>query len=299
MSLKKPYITILTPTYNRGDLLRVCYESLKKQTNKDFQWVIVDDGSIDETKSVVESFCEESPQMNIKYLYKENGGKHTALNYSHSYIEGNYVLMLDSDDTLTENAVETVYDGWKMYEDNEEVGIVTFLKGDSVDSPNAYVKDENVPVEILGYPRICVKSCDCCEVIRTELMKKYPFPVFPNEKFVSEGALWNRVAMTHKCVYINKVIYLCEYLEGGLTKSGRAMRIRNPYGGMYTSNLRMHKKNFLKERVKSGMLYACYGYFAGMSTKCIISKDKNNRLLKIICLLPGYMLYRRWKSRHS
>ena len=89
------------------------------------------------------------------------------------------------------------------------------------------------PVDILRYKRRIVHSSDCCGVIRTELFLKIPFPVFPGERFMGEGVLWNRVAITHKCVYINDVIYICEYLEDGLTKSGRAMRIRNPRGGRW------------------------------------------------------------------
>ena len=299
MKQKSPYLTILTPTYNRGELLKKCYESLKVQTNKEFQWLIVDDGSTDDTERIARDFCEESPQMNIKYLRKANGGKHTALNYAHSYIEGDYVLILDSDDTLTKVAVAEAYAGWSNYEDKKEVGIVILLKGVEVDKPNAYVQDEMVPVDIMNYPRICVKGRDCCEIIRSELFKMYPFPEFRGEKFISEGALWNRVAMTHKCVYINKVIYLCEYLEGGLTKSGKSMRIRNPYGGMYTSNLRMHKKNFMKERIKSGLLYVCYGFFAQLTPIAIVAREKEHRLMKGMCLLPGFCLYVLWKKKYS
>lgn len=298
MQNKEILLTILTPTYNRGELLKKCYCSLKEQSRGDFQWLIIDDGSSDNTGEIVKQFISDTPDMDITYVKKKNGGKHTALNTSHSYIKGKYVLILDSDDTLTDDAVESVCSIWKKYDDNESIGIVTFLKGEAVNKPNAYVKDEYVPVDIMRYKRVCVKSNDCCEVIRTGLFLKYPFPVFEGEKFVSEGALWNRVSMTHKCIYINKVIYLCEYLEDGLTKSGRSMRIKNPYGGMYTSNLRMNKKNFLKERIKSGLLYICYGHFAGMNNRQIIIYDKNNRMLKAVCLLPGYIMYRRWKKRY-
>lgn len=298
MKNSHPYVTILTPTYNRDRLLRACYESLKKQTEKSFQWLIIDDGSVDNTTETVQKFIKEASDMNIQYFKKENGGKHTALNFSHPYIEGDYVLILDSDDTLTEDAVETVYREWAIYDNQEEVGIVTLLKGTSVDSPNAYAKDERIPVDIMGYKRVCVRSNDCCEVIRTELFCKYPFPVFENERFVSEGALWNRVSLSHKCVYVNKVIYLCEYLEDGLTKSGKSMRIRNPRGGMYTSSLRMHKKNLVKERIKSGLLYVCYGFFAKMSVKDILFQEKSNRLLKCICLLPGKAMHILWSKKY-
>ena len=116
---------------------------------------------------------------------------------------------------------------------------------------------------------------------------------------MSEGVLWNRVALTHKCVYVNKVIYLCEYLEGGLTKSGRAMRIKNPYGGMTGAEVNMNRHNLLKRRLKSGLLYVCYGFFAGLTPSGILTRSNENRGVKLLCLVPGYMMYRIWKRRYT
>ena len=115
---------------------------------------------------------------------------------------------------------------------------------------------------------------------------------------MAETVLWYRVGWEHKCVYINKVVYICEYLEGGLTDSGRAMRIKNPLGGMLNSELGMDRKNFLKLRIKNGLLYVCYGYFAGLSSRGIIKKSRKYRLLKCVCLLPGYTIYRRWNGNY-
>ena len=293
------FLTIVTPTYNRGDLLQNCFQSLKNQTNQKFEWIIVDDGSTDNTQAVVQQFHTAAPELKIQYIWKKNGGKHTALNASHPYIHGDYVLILDSDDTLIETAVEEVRRGWDEFQENEQIGIVTFLKGASTDQPNAYARDERVPVDIMRYQRVCVRSSDCCEVIRTELFRAYPFPVFGQERFMSEGVLWNRVALTHKCVYINKVIYLCEYLEGGLTKSGRAMRIKNPYGGMTGAEVNMNRHNLLKRRLKSGLLYVCYGFFAGLTPSGILTRSNENRGVKLLCLVPGYMMYRIWKRRYT
>ena len=240
----QPLISIITPTYNRAHLLHRCYASLLDQTEKDFEWIIVDDGSTDDTEVVAKQFA--SDDFPVIYIRKENGGKHTALNASHPYIRGQYVLILDSDDRLTADAVREVREAWSRWKAYANVGIVTFLKGNSVDDPNCVVADYETPVDILRYNRKTLYGSDCCEVIRSELFLKYPFSVFPGERFISECALWNQVSMTHKCVYINKVIYLFEYLEGGLTKSGRKLRIKNPRGGMFICDLRMQKKNFAK-----------------------------------------------------
>ena len=279
--------------------MKNCFRSLQNQTNPCFEWIIVDDGSTDDTQAVVSSFREKAPAMRITYVQKENGGKHTALNASHSYLHGNYVLMLDSDDTLVDTAVNDINEGWLPYMDRPEIGVVVFLKGKTPDAPVAYVKQVNVPVDLLKCKRICVSGSDCCEVLRTELFRQYPLPVFPGEKFIAEGVLWKRINRDYRYVYTDKVVYLCDYLEDGLTRSGRAMRIKNPLGGMLNSSLSMDPGNDLKNRVKNGLLYNCYGFFAGMKAGEILDWEKSSRGLKALCLLPGYLLYRLWKHQYT
>lgn len=295
MSKSSVLLSIITPTYNRGHLLKNCYESLLRQSDKDFQWIIVDDGSKDDTRDVVMTF--EAEDFEIVFVPKENGGKHTALNAAHSYIRGKYVLILDSDDYLTDTAVEQVRRGWEAWVEKEQVAMLTFLRGKTVADPLCTGPVSEVPVNILRNKRNVIHSTDCCEVIRTELFLKYPFPVFPGERFVAECALWNRLAKTHKCVYINDVIYICEYLEGGLTDSGRAMRIRNPLGGMFTSDLRMGSNNYLFQRIKYGLLYCCYGFFAGLTPGQMLGGTRY-KCVSGICLLPGYALYQYWKHMY-
>ncbi|MBR7179891.1 MAG: glycosyltransferase family 2 protein [Oscillospiraceae bacterium] len=293
--MDNPFLSIITPTYNRGHLLNNCYESLCRQTDKDFQWIIVDDGSKDDTRNVVATF--DTDDFEIIYVPKENGGKHTALNAAHPYIRGKYVLILDSDDYLTDTAVEQTRRGWEVWADEGQVAIVTFLKGAAVDDPNCTGPVAGTPVDILRYRRNAIHSTDCCEVIRAELFLQYPFPVFPGERFVAECALWNRVAKTHKCVYINEVIYICEYLEGGLTDSGRAMRIRNPRGGMFISDLRMGKNNYLTQRLKYGLLYCCYGFFADLTPGQILAGTEN-KSIAALCMMPGCTMHRLWKNKY-
>lgn len=295
MNAEERTISILTPTYNREKQLSACYASLCEQTDFDFEWIIIDDGSTDNTETVVQSF--QTDIFPIIYRKKPNGGKHTALNAAHELIHGKYVLILDSDDTLTQDAVAAVKAEWKAWEQRKEVGVLVFLRGTSKGDPLCVARDWQKPVDIMQYRRICINSNDCCEVIRTGLFKKYPFPVFPGERFLAEGALWGRVSYDCKCVYINRVIYICEYLEGGLTKSGRAMRIRNPLGGMYHANVYMAKKNFLRVRIKNGLLYTCYGFFAGKTPR-EMAKNCQSKLLMWLCLPFGYGLHLVWKKKY-
>lgn len=298
MTENSPTLSIVTPTYNRGSLLMRCFTSLKEQTSHDFEWIIIDDGSTDDTESVAAHFLDEKTDFPIYYEKKENGGKHTALNASHKYIHGEYVLILDSDDRLTLDAVASALQGWSGYEEEKDIGIVTFLKENSAGEVYAYAADENIPTDVLRYKRVCRGSSDCCEVIRASLFQKYPFPVFEGERFLAETALWYRAGLEGSCVYINKPIYICEYLEGGLTASGRKMRVRNPQGGMYTSNLRMHRRCRLPDRIKAGLLFVCYGFFAHLHPRDILQKYPDHRALKTVCLLPGYLMYCVWRNRY-
>lgn len=290
-----PFLSIVTPTYNRAHLLPACFESLKKQTDLDFEWIIVDDGSTDNTPEVVSAF--KTDLFPVVCVHKENGGKHTALNASYDHIRGKYVLILDSDDYLTEAAVGVVKAAWMNWECQRSIAILTFLKGSDKNDPNCTGPIANEPVDILRYKRHVIHSTDCCEVIRSDVLKQYPFPVFEGERFLSECALWNRVALQYKCVYINEVIYICEYLEGGLTQSGRPMRIRNPRGGMYISNLRMGPNNYLLQRLKYGLLYCCYGFFAGLTSGQIIAGTEH-KTVAALCLFPGWAIYRYWKHKY-
>lgn len=290
-----PFLSIVTPTYNRGHLLPVCFESLLRQSDLDFEWIIVDDGSEDNTNEIVSGFQTEL--FPIQYIQKQNGGKHTALNESMEHIRGSYVLILDSDDYLTPDAVESTKIYWQKYKNQECIAYLTFLRGHSKNDPLCTGPISDTPVDILRYKRRIIHSSDCCEVIRSDIFRKFPFPVFDGERFLSECALWNRVAKEYKCVYINEVIYICEYLEGGLTQSGRPLRIRNPRGGMYICNLRMGPNNYLLQRLKYSMLYCCYGFFAKLSCRDMLNRTEH-KIPAIACMVPGWALYRYWKRKY-
>lgn len=292
-----PKLTVITPTYNRAECLNECWESLKKQTCKDFQWLIIDDGSTDNTREVVENFIANSDDIFIDYVYKENGGKHTALNKSHEHIVGDYVVILDSDDTFTENAVEDILGAWNKFDKNSEVGRVIFLKGYSEDKPICYVKSEGVPVDTLVEPRIGTDGRDCCDTFRTSLFVKCAFPVFEGERFIGEGAGFFPMELESKGVYVNKVIYLCDYREDGLTRAGRKMRLLNPLGGMYNSQVYMHKRLPFKIRLKKAVLYACYSKFANIGFSRAL-KESKYKALTLATWLPGLCLHLYWKKKY-
>lgn len=290
-----PILSIVTPTYNRAHTLLKCYQSLLVQTDQRFEWILVDDGSTDDTPTVVEGFREHSFPMH--YIRKENGGKHRALNAAHPFIHGKYVLILDSDDALTPDAVEQVLHYWMQYENDPEIGVVTLLRGHDIEHPFCYAKDEFKAVDIFSYRRVILYSSDACEVVRATVFLGNPFPEFPGERFLAEGAFWGAISNLCKCVYVNKVIYLCEYIADGLTASGRRLRIRNPQGCMCNAHYGMAKKNRLKSRFKSGLQFTCYGFFAGKSPRQMATLC-NYKTLMWCCLPFGWLLYLRWKKQY-
>ena len=290
-------LTVITPTYNRAACLETCWESLRGQTCRDFQWLVVDDGSTDDTPAVMEAVRQQNPGYCIDYIRKENGGKHTALNAAHPHIKGEYVVVLDSDDRFVSSAVEQILAGWHDYGNNPEVGQLIFLKGYSEEKPICYVKNEKTVVDTLAEPRIGITGRDCCDSFRTELFIKHPFPEFPGERFLGEGSSLFFIELESKGVYINRVIYLCDYREDGLTKAGRKMRLQNPLGGRFNSMTYMHSRLPVKTRIKKAILYVCYSRFAGFSTGAMV-RENPYKWLTVLALLPGTLLYIYWKKRY-
>ena len=293
-----PTLTIVTPTYNRSQMLRACWKSLKDQTNNDFQWLVIDDGSEDNTRQVIEKFMAEAPNMCIDYYFKENGGKHTALNFSHKYIKGKYVLILDSDDMLTPDAVEIVISSWRKYDYDTSVNVIYFYRKNKNGETLFNVKNTNSVIYTYKEKRISkLHSRDCCDTFRSETFIKFVFPVFSNERFIGEGAAFLEIELLGKGVYIDRAIYVCDYLENGLTKQGRKMRLSNPCGGRFNSNVYMNRKLSFSTRIKNAVLYVCYSHFAGASIRRMYL-ETDYRGIMTVCLIPGTLLYFYWKRRY-
>lgn len=288
-------LTVLTPLYNRSQYIERMYESLKCQTAKDFQWLVIDDGSREKSEEIFASLSEKS-DFPIEYHYKENGGKHTALNYAHPFIKGEWVLILDSDDILTPDAVKTVISYAEKYENEAEIGIISFQRGTDTEHPLAVFPAETVSDHITF--RINEnRGGDCCEVLRTSVLREYPFPEFAGERFLVETHLWVKSAEKYKTAYIPKVIYINEYREGGLTDSGHKMRRTCPLGGMYSQKLGLSKKFNLKYRIKRGILLTYYGKLAGKKAGEILRYSEH----PVFCgalYLPALLLYMIQKIRY-
>lgn len=224
------FITIFTPTYNRRQLIDRLYQSLLTQTEKNFEWIIVDDGSTDDTENYFSELLTQAHPFPIRYIKQENGGKHRAINHGIKKATGNLFFIVDSDDYLLPNAIEKI-NQWEASLDNSHnwcgiAGLRGFSKEKvlgqhpSVDYIDAKNTERN-KYRLDG---------DKAEVYFTNILKKYPFPEIPGEKFISEETVWNAIARDGYYIrWFNEIIYICSYLENGLTKDNSKDE-RNPQG---------------------------------------------------------------------
>ena len=231
-------ITVFTPTYNRAKLLPDLYESLKRQTCKKFEWVIVDDGSTDDTESLVKQWIPQA-DFSICYTKKENGGKQRAVNLGVQKAKGEYFFIVDSDDILTDNAVETALKWFDTIKDEKGFGGIGGQKGykngkaigESFDGVYLDATSlERAKYHITG---------DKAEIFYTDVLKKFPFPEFEGEKFVPEALVYNRIAQAgYKLRWFNEIVYLAEYLPDGYSANVDRLLISNWKGySLYVKEL--------------------------------------------------------------
>ncbi|MBQ8298808.1 MAG: glycosyltransferase family 2 protein [Clostridia bacterium] len=287
-------VSIITPSYNREKLLKNAYNSLIKQTNKAFEWIVVDDGSVDNTEKVVKELISEN-KIEIKYHKKPNGGKHTALNEGYDIATGELIVILDSDDILTEDAIETILTDWKEYENNSKICGLSYkrkLINGSEDKPlptSPYISNHIECRYNEGY------LADRTEVYKTEIMRRFKFPVFENERFLSEGIVWNSIGKEYDTVYIDKYIYICEYQPDGLTSNNGNLNIKNPKGSAENFKIMTKKPFKFMLRAKYSIIYNAYCNFAKIPFKERMGKE--NFFLVTITKPAGDIVYNVWNKK--
>ena len=289
-------ITVLTPTFNREGVLRSLWDSLQKQTVKDFEWLVVDDGSTDGTKNLITQLQEKS-DFPIRYIYKSNGGKHTALNVGIQTICSEFIFIVDSDDCVTDDAVESILKIHKKYRSQNNICGYAFLRAFPDGKVNG--KKFDVDEKIGSYIDVRVNGddtgADKAEVFKTHCLKEFPFPEYPNEKFLGEDLVWVRMARKYEMVHINKAIYVGNYLEDGLTNNRRKHNIASPVGCMHRAEEFMESDLKTRYRIKGGLQYIVYGRFAGVKVVNLIRKSRH-KILATVCIPGGLLLYARWNK---
>lgn len=272
------FLTIFTPTYNRKNLLPRLFESLKAQSDYDFEWLIIDDGSSDGTDGYFKTIIDKAP-FTIRYFRQTNQGKHVAFNKAILEAKGTAFLCVDSDDYLIRNAVQVIKESWqipadcagimalKKYENEEILGTVF---PDSINKASLYELSC-----ILKYPG------ERTLIYQTSVLSYYQFPVFPSEKFMTECVLYDQIDQKYKMLLLNIPITVCEYQNNGLSNNLRQIQINNPKGTalFYKNRIKMSKSVF--ETIKNYIRYSSF--------LIIVEKDSRNLIGKagLINLLIG------------
>lgn len=272
-------ITVFTPTYNRGNLLNRLYQSLCRQNYKEFEWIIVDDGSLDDTSSIVNIIQDKHPcgDFSILYYKKENGGKHTAVNTGVQKAHGDLFFIADSDDILPPNALQTVAEIWEQAKYDNSIGGICGFDGGINDGSiigTGFPKEVHLlNIELsnhinIGYIDATTRDVrfklkvdgDMKEVFRTSVLREYPFPEIKGERFCPEVLVWNRIASKYKLRHINKIIYLVEYQQDGITSAITRSRMNSPIASTMTYAEMLDYNISLRWKIRSAINYWRFRY---------------------------------------
>lgn len=282
-------ITIFTPTYNRANTLRCLYDSLCEQIDKSFEWIIIDDGSTDNTKDLVQEWV--SSPFNIRYYKSVHGGKQRAINQAVALAKYDFFFIVDSDDTLCKNAISLIISWINEIICNSDIVGVSGLRvkknGDYINGKPSFGRNIYLELTNIERARYNLQS-DMAEVYRTDILKRYPFPVWEDETFTPECVVWDRIALDgYKLRWYNAPIYICEYLEDGLTKGGYKLYSSNLMGCAMANSIKLeYAKDFS----------TIYKLIIEVLVSCILKKEWKF-LLKVkypilhIILAPVGILY--------
>ena len=287
-------LTVFTPTYNRAHTLPRLYESLKRQTACDFEWLIVDDGSSDGTRKLVEGWID-AEEIDIRYIYQENGGKPSAHNRGAREALGELFICVDSDDYLTDNAVEIIAEAWK-HTDEGKVGIIAYkalATGENVTE----IADDNVKAFTLkdGYDRHGLTG-DTALIFKSNVLRRFEFPKFDGEKFIPEGYLYDMIDTVGELIVAREQVYICEYLDDGYTANMKRILYKNPNGYFAYINNRLKIDKSVKHKFLDSVRYMAMAIAHKKKGKI---KGAVYPLYALAAYLPGWMLYRRDFKRYK
>ena len=259
-------LTVFTPAYNRAYTIHLCYESLCRQTCKDFVWLVVDDGSTDETAELIRKWQSRDNGFEIRYIYKENGGMHTAHNTAYENIDTELNVCIDSDDYMTDDAVEKIVTLWKEKGSKKYAGIIALDKTEDGKIIGSILDTDREDTTLKGFYQRGGKG-DKKLVYRTDVMKKYPpYPVFEGEKYVSLAYKYSLADEDYTMLILNEALCVVEYMADGSSTNMFKQYLRNPKGFAFIRKVDMEKATDIKE------LFRCAVHYVSSS---IISKNKN------------------------
>jgi glycosyltransferase involved in cell wall biosynthesis len=284
--MKQKTITVFTPTYNRAHLLPVAYNSLKCQTVMDFEWLIVDDGSTDNTRAVVDAFIAEGA-MDIRYVWQENRGQYFAHNTALDHACGELLSFLDSDDSYTPQAMERIIYYYNQIKDNDTFAGVCGLKADR---SGRIIGGGGLPLldcTVIDYRYRYKQKGDKAECFKLKYARECPFPVFEG-KYSPNALVWNRIGHVRKLRYFAEVCMICEWCDDSMSRTVTANRRSTPDAYLlHYSELSNYRIPFW-QKLRAGINY---WRFAPCSHRNFVDKWRGITQWKSIIGLPAGLLF--------
>lgn len=295
-------LTVFTPTYNRAHTLPRLYESLCKQTCTDFEWLVIDDGSTDSTKLLVNGWKEERI-IPIKYIYKENGGLFTGYNAAYLSIETELNVCIDSDDAMPENSVEIILRSWKELGSERYAGLIGLdINIDSGLIIGGYFPEGLTECYLLDLYTKRIHRGDSKQVMRTDLMKKVaPMEGFSGEKHFNPIYMLLQVCDDYPLIIVNETLCQVEYQETDSMS-------RNIWRQYLESPRSFAKLRILEMGLKRNTPMNCFRSAIHYVAECLIARDQNwfnntpAKLITATAAIPGVLLYfliryKGWRTR--
>lgn len=281
-------VTVFTATYNRASLLGNLYKSLLAQTCMDFEWLIINDGSTDNTESVVQTFMDEN-KIRIVYRNKSNGGKHTAINLGVTMACGELFFIVDSDDYLAFNSIERILYYYETIKNDESFagvcGLKVFESGKPVGGgPDFGILDCNALDFRFKYR---VKG-DMAEVFRTTVLREFSFPEIPGERFCPEALVWNRIAQQYRLRFFYEKIYVCDYLPDGLTAKITQLRMNSREASLIHYSELYKLKIPLLQKIKAAINFWRFSFCSDRALPSLINQIS---LFSLVYYPLGFLLH--------
>jgi len=280
-------LTVFTPAYNRAHTLPRTYESLCRQDCKDFVWLVVDDGSSDNTADLVRSWQKQENGFEIRYLYQENGGMHTAHNAAYEVIDTELNVCIDSDDCLADGAVKKILDKWCSVKDLGYAGII----GLDADLDGKLIgkgfPDGLTETTLTGY-YAAGGSGDKKLVYRTDVIKQYPpYPVFDGEKYVALAYKYRLIDQDYKLAVLDEVLCNVEYQPDGSSGTMWKQYLRNPMGFAFWRKVCMQYPES-KKRLLVDCIHYCSSSMLAGNRRFVMESPR--KLLTVLCAPAGILL---------
>lgn len=286
-------LTIFTPAYNRAHTIGRTYESLLRQTCKDFEWLVVDDGSTDNTRELIEAWIAEA-KIPIRYIRQENQGMHGAHNTAYRNITTELNTCIDSDDWMPDNAVEKIVNFWREHGSHKYAGIIGLDQSEDGKIIGLGFPEEMTETTLQGY-YANGGSGDKKLVYRTDVINSVPeYPLFEGERYVGLAYKYMLIDQKYKLLTLNEPLVTVEYQLDGSSYNMYRQYWRNPKGFAFFRRTEMVCAPTLKRRFISCVHYVASSIIAKDKT---FFKDSPKKLLTITALLPGALWYLRIRSK--